>query len=913
MKRKSKSETAVDRQLTRYRAMRDFGSTAEPRGKGRHSTEQATEQALPFVIQKHEATRLHYDVRLGWKGVLKSWAVAKGPSYDPADKRLAVQVEDHPIEYGGFEGTIPKGQYGGGTVMVWDQGTWEPHGDVDQGLRDGHLKFNLRGKKLQGDWVLIRMGGKAADPAKPNWLLIKEQDKFARPGNKRAVIDELPSSVVTGRSLEQIGSDEDHVWDSSSASSKRAAGAAREAYKPVRKSAAVSARPLDPALLRSTPSEDFPGFVPPELALATRQPPETESWLHELKLDGYRIQIHVRATKSRGKLVRSTTLFTRNGLDWTHRMPEIAREAAQLPVKAALLDGEVVVVEPSGQTSFAALQAAFQEGKRERLTYFAFDLLHLDGQNLRDLPLTRRQAILAGVLKDSGEDAVIRLSEPFHVSGKEMFSKACELHAEGIVSKLATSKYSSGRGGSWLKIKCAHEQEFVIGGFTLPSKGGPGIGAILLGYYKGGKLVYAGRSGTGFAQKTGRDLRTRLEALAKKTPAFESLPAAARRNAQWVKPELVAQIAFATWTSDNLVRQASFKGLREDKAAGEVEREVTSRAAHASHAPASKMAAKVSRPAKSASGSASGPASKSAGSGSGLEGFHLTHPDKRLDDKSGLTKRELAGYYLAVAEHLLPHIADRPLSVVRCPEGTGHPCFFQKHLGRGMPDGVASVPVLDPKTNLKELYITVSSTEGLIGLAQMGVLEIHPWGSHNSSLEKPDRVIFDLDPDPSLPWKVVAESARGIRALLEKLGLQSFVKVTGGKGLHVVAPIRAEMEWPQVKAFAHAVASRMEQAQPDLFVTKMSKSVRAGKIFVDYLRNDRGATAVAPYSPRAREGVPVALPIRWKELDGTKAPDFTVAGFAKWKARLRHDPWKGMLTLSQSLTPEAMEAIAAKG
>jgi bifunctional non-homologous end joining protein LigD len=486
-----------------------------------------------------------------------------------------------------------------------------------------------------------------------------------------------------------------------------------------------------------------------------------------------------------------------------------------------------------------------------------------------------------------------------------MFSKACQLHAEGIISKLASSKYDPGRGGSWLKVKCNREQEFVIGGFTPPSKGGHGIGALLLGYYEDGKLIYAGRSGTGFTQQMQRTLRNTLDKMLDKNPPFANLPAAARRNARWVKPRLVAQIAFATWTTDNLVRQAAFKGLREDKAAEEVVREESARSAQASHLPARRVAAKVIRKPRSAPNSP--PASAP------LEGFHLTHPEKQLDETSGLTKQDLADYYLAVADHLLPHIADRPLSIVRCPEGSSGPCFLQKHIGSGLPHGVNTVPVRDRKTGATERYITVSSAEGLVGLAQMGVLEIHPWGSRNLSLEKPDRIVFDLDPDPSIPWKLLSESARSVRALLQKLGLQSFVKLTGGKGLHVVVPIHPKESWPAVKAFAHGVAARMEQADPELFITKMTKSARTGKIYLDYLRNDRGSTAVAPYSPRARAGVPVSVPLTWKELDGRKAPVFTVSGFAQWKMRLRRDPWKEMSGLDQPLTQAALEAVGANG
>ncbi|MGA9669130.1 MAG: DNA ligase D [Terracidiphilus sp.] len=902
MTKKQSPKAAVDRQLARYRAMRDFAVTAEPRGKAK----QAEKRSLPFVIHKHQASRLHYDFRLGWNGVLKSWAVAKGPSHNPEDKRLAVQVEDHPIEYGGFEGTIPKGQYGGGTVMIWDDGTWEPHGDADQGLRDGHLKFTLHGKKLQGDWVLVRMKGAAAREAKPNWLLIKERDSFARTASKPAVVEKQPDSAVTGRSLDEIAADEDHTWNSNKSSDEvvKASTAAPRQRAGGQKAVALSLE--NRQSLSHGPTEKIPRFISPQLALATREPPTTDAWLHELKLDGYRIQIHVRKTKAHGKPIRSATLLTRNGLDWTHRMPEVARAAEELPVEAALLDGEVVVLEPSGQSSFAGLQAAFQEGRQDRLIYFAFDLLHLDGHNLRKFPLTRRKQMLTELLKGFDEDGAIRLSESFHVSGSEMFAKACKLDAEGIVSKLASSPYKSGRDGSWLKIKCSRQQELVIGGFTLPSKGGAGIGALLLGYYekgkasKPGKLVYAGRSGTGFTQKTHRMLREQLNKLLIKDSPFAVVPQEARRDAQWVRPEMVAEVAFATWTADNLVRQAAFKGVREDKDAREVVREETGHPAHASHAPARKVAAKVIRQA------GSGPKSAD------LENYHLTHPEKQLDATTGLTKQELAAYYVAVAEHLLPHIADRPLSIVRCPEGSDKVCFFQKHVGSGLPESIDTVPVRDRKTGATEKYITVSSTEGLVGLAQMGVLELHPWGSRNESLDKPDRIIFDLDPDSSIRWDVLAESAQGFRTLLEKLGLQSFVKLTGGKGLHVVVPIRAEHPWPEIKTFAHDVANLVQQTRPELFITKMTKSARAGKIYLDYLRNDRGSTAVAPYSPRARAGVPVALPMSWKELDGHQAPAFSVAGFMQWKTRLAHYPWKEMSRLDQSLSDSALRAVRAK-
>jgi len=900
---RSGASDAVDKQLARYRAMRDFHLTAEPSGKksGKASPKSGS---LPFVIQKHAATRLHYDFRLGWHGVLKSWAVTKGPSYYPGDKRLAVQVEDHPMEYGGFEGTIPKGQYGGGTVMVWDQGTWEPLGDVDEGLRRGNLKFTLHGTKLKGNWVLVRMHGKEAEEKKPNWLLIKEHDSFERSSSAPAITDEAPSSVVTKRSLEQIAASEDHVWNSSDRNQ-----ADKDTKSTGRKQPEMRAQKrekVDDELLRDVPREAEPKFISPQLALQASSAPEGDDWIHELKLDGYRIQIQIKAGGKKSKSSSKAKLLTRNGLDWTHRMPEIASRAEKLGLHSAILDGEVVVLDAKGRTDFADLQAAFQNGADKPLTYFAFDLLHLDGRNLRNLPLQERKKLLAEVLSVSSDGGVIRLSEHMQAQGDEVFRKACQLGAEGIVSKLLSAPYRSGRGSTWLKVKCIHEQEFVIGGFTPPSKGGHGIGAVLLGYYEGGKLRYAGRAGTGFTQKSQSIVRKQLDKLLQKSPPFTQIPAEARRQAQWVKPVLVAQIAFATWTRDNLLRQAVFKGLREDKIASEVRREEASEPGRKS----TKTPKNAQSPAKHPRGE--GQTTKVGQRPQAVKDMRLTHPEKIMDADSGLTKQALAEYYMAVSAHILPHIARRPLSVVRCPEGSGKPCFFQKHIGKGMPPGVDSVPVPDPKTGNKEQYLTLSTSEGLVGLTQMGVMEIHPWGSHNDDLEKPDQLIFDLDPDGAIDWKTLAETARKFKSLLKKLGLESFLKSTGGKGLHVVAPIRADHTWPVIKSFAHAFVQRMEQSNPDLYLTKMSKAARKGKIYLDYLRNDRGATAVAPYSSRARAGVPVAVPLNWRELSDAKKPEFHVADFDKWKGRLRRDPWNKMLDVRQHLTAHAILAIESK-
>jgi bifunctional non-homologous end joining protein LigD len=886
------SSDVVDEQLARYRSMRDFGVTAEPAGK----TKGGTKASLPFCIQKHAASHLHYDFRLGWNGVLKSWACAKGPSYNVKDKRLAVQVEDHPIEYGGFEGIIPAGQYGGGTVMLWDQGTWEPqdgHTDVDAGLRDGNLKFVLHGTKMKGKWALIRMGGKAAQEKKPNWLLIKEHDDFERGPDEPTVTDEENRSVVTGRTMEEIAGQEDHVWNSKDTQSgpkawyrkdtkAPSAAALVEDAKPKKKQAAKVAGPvLD---LKGLPTEAQPGFVKPQLAQSSEEAPEGDGWLHELKLDGYRMQ----ARKSGGKV----QMLTRSGLDWTARMPSIAAAVAALPAETMTLDGEAVVLAEDGTTNFADLQASFQDGAKNPLTYFAFDLLHLDGHNTRGLPLKERKAMLAELL--AGADPVhLRLSEHLEAGGTAMFHKACELRAEGIISKRASGKYVEGRSADWLKMKCLHEQEFVVGGFTLPSNGSAGVGALLLGYYVGKKLIYAGRSGTGFTQKSSKVIRQKLEELRAETVPFEKPPAEARRGAIWLKPEVVAQVRFATWTAENQLRQAAFLGIREDKDASEVVKET------AGPAP------------KRAKGSASHrvPAAKAA---LVLEKapVRLTHPEKMLDASTGVTKQMLADYLWVAAGRILPHIAGRPLSLVRLPDGVGGEQFFQKHVTKMLPKGVGCVDVPNTKTGVLEPYITVDNREALASLAQMSTMEIHPWGSKNDDLERPDRLVIDLDPDESLGWPVVCEAAVEVRDLLRELGLESFVKTTGGKGLHVVFAVEPDLEWSAVKDFAHAVVNRIERQNPKLYLTKMTKAARVGKIYLDYLRNERGATAVAPYSTRARAGVGVAMPLEWGELGGKARPVFELAKFGEWSGRLEGvDPWAGLGKKKQRITAKALGAV----
>ena len=884
--------------------MRHFNVTREPSGHKVRASKKEAE--LPFVIQKHAATRLHYDFRLGWNGVLKSWAVTKGPSYFPGDKRLAMEVEDHPMEYGGFEGIIPKGQYGGGTVMLWDRGTWEPHVDVDEGLRKGSLKFAMHGEKMHGNWALVRMHprpGQRAD--KPAWLLIKEHDRFERSQDETPITEKATRSVLTKRDMDAIARAEDRVWQSNRGAADGKGGE-------------VKGRPKKAAErdwskeLRGAPKESPPKFISPQLAQIAKAPPIGESWMHEIKLDGYRIQARIDGKK------RTVQLLTRNGLDWTHRMKDVADAALRLPVKSALLDGEVVVLTDDGVSSFAELQASFQEPEKRSLTYFVFDLLHLDGHNLRGLPLSRRKQILERVLAESsipesGEEPTIQFSRHLEGDGKAIFDKACELGTEGIVSKRADGAYSEGRSGSWQKVKCYREQELVIGGFTLPTNGIHGVGALLLGYYRDGKLIFAGKTGTGFTQKTHKLMRDKLEKLRREKTPFAKIPREVMRDVIWVKPELVVQVNFTTWTADHLVRQASFKGLREDKPAKsvvleEVEREAKTSAGKKVRATSAHKRSSATSPRASAALRAAVPkraavrkrASKSPASETrGELPIKLSHPDKVLDASTGVTKEQLARYYWEVSETMLPYVAARPLTLVRCVEGSGKPCFYQKHRNQ-MVQGLDSVDVVNRKTGAHEPYITLYTREALVQLAQIGVLEVHPWGSRNESLNKPDRIVIDLDPDPSIDWPTVAASAREVRKRLQALGLKSFVKTTGGKGLHVVVPIRPEHEWPAVKQFTHEFVLGMERDNPRQFLTKMSKAARVGKIFLDYLRNDWNATAVAPYSPRARTGLPVAAPLSWNEL-GEAPPRFLVADFGAWRTRLRRDPWKEMLKVDQQL------------
>jgi len=856
-------QNAAQKALTRYREKRDFTQTAEPSGA---EPVKAKGDGF-FVVQKHAATRLHYDFRLALDGVLKSWAVTKGPSLDPHDKRLAVEVEDHPVAYGDFEGTIPEGQYGGGTVMLWDHGGWEPIGDAKAGLKKGELKFILHGERLKGHWVLVRMGGKAAQEKRNNWLLINERDDEVREGGK-PLIESAVTSVTTGRSMDEIAGEHDRIWHSN-----RPADEQPEAAEP--KPKAKSAKPRGKAPL--------PDFIPPQLATRVARPPAGKDWLHEIKFDGYRVLARIDDG--------AVTLLTRRGHDWTNRFGPVARVLAKLDVRQALIDGEVVVMTDTGVTDFGRLQATLAGEARYDMSLQAFDLLHLDGEDLTGKHLIDRKKLLQPLIEELGAQSTIFYSDHIENLGDKVFAQACQLALEGVVSKRRDAPYRSGRSESWVKSKCIERQEFVIAGYSKSSVAGKGLGSLLLAYYSGKELVYAGRVGTGFNETSVKAIRAALDTVERDTPPFAKWPPGAGRDITWVEPSLVCEVEFLNWTEDGVLRHASFKGLREDKTA----REVTIERPKPAAAPKSRSKTMAETAKPSAEGEKA------------LAKITLTHPERVLDPDSGLTKRGLAEYLALVADRMLPHITGRPISFVRCPGGTAKACFYQKHIETKLPPGIGSVTIKEKEGTGD--YLTIDNAEGLIGLAQMGVLEVHPWGSRADDVDKPDRLIFDFDPAPDVPFTWVIEAALAMRERLNALGLESFLKTTGGKGLHVVAPFKREHDWPTVKEFARAVATATA-AESDRYVTVMTKAKRTGKIFIDFFRNDRGATAVAPYSTRARAGAPVATPLDWREATPALSPGhFTVETMPRRLAQLAEDPWAGMLTSKQAIGKAALRAM----
>ncbi|WP_075293171.1 DNA ligase D [Pararhizobium arenae] len=872
--------------LSTYKQKRDFQKTQEPSGVAKLKPSHRKR----FVIQKHDATRLHYDLRLELDGVFKSWAVTKGPSLDPNDKRLAVEVEDHPLDYGDFEGTIPKGQYGGGTVMLWDRGYWEPDGNKtpEQALAKGDFKFTLEGERLHGSFVLVRMRNNRDGGKRINWLLIKHHDDFSVEEDGAAVLEENATSVASGRTMEAIAAGKgrkpkpfmvqsgniqaDAVWGNNQ-------GFAAEEPKAESK----SERRSGPAKSAKPPKSAIPDFVAPQLCETLERPPSSEGWIHEIKFDGYRIQARI--------VNGDVTLKTRKGLNWTEKYPAIATSAANLP--DAIIDGEICALDENGVPDFAALQAALSEGETDALVFFVFDLLFEGDEDLRQLPLTERKERLQKLLEDAGEDPRLRFVEHFQTGGDAVLKSACKLSLEGIVSKQAQAPYQSGRTETWAKSKCRAGHEVVIGAYA---KTNGKFRSLLVGVNRGNHFVYVGRVGTGYGAKKVDTILPRLRELETSKSPFTGIGAPKRDpDVVWVKPDLVAEIQFAGWTADGLVRQAAFKGLREDKPAAEVEAEKPAPPTIITETP-TPTRTKTVRQARGKNAKAE------------VMGVVISSPDKVLwpdaTDGEPVTKEDLARYHEIIGPWLIHHIKGRPCSIIRTPDGIGGEQFFQRHAMPGTSNLLKLVKVFGDK----KPYLQIDRVEGLAAIAQIGGVELHPWNCEPGQPEVPGRLVFDLDPGPEVPFSTVVEAAREMRDRLEELGLVSFCKTTGGKGLHVVTPLAVtkskKLSWREAKGFAHDVCLQMARENPELYLIKMAKNQRNGRIFLDYLRNDRMATAVAPLSPRARPGAPVSMPLTWsqvkRDLDPKRFTLRTVPGLLA-KTSAWQDYCDGQRSLEQAI------------
>ncbi len=826
--------------LATYRKKRNFQRTPEPAAGGEPGV-----GALRYVMQKHWARQLHYDLRLELDGAMKSWAVPKGPSFDPGEKRAAFAVEDHPIAYNTFEGEIPPGEYGAGKVMVWDRGYWLPVGDPTDGYRKGKLKFEILGHKLKGRWTLVRLHGRDGDKAPP-WLLIKERDGLERPAAEFSVVDEMPDSVA--------------AWP-------------------------AVARPMPPRRagrgganlsLAAAPKAALPARLAPQLATLAEAPPtDAAQWQWELKFDGYRLLARVAGADVR--------LLTRRGNDWTARMPDLAQAIRQLPLRSGWLDGEVLLMDAEGRPDFQALQNAFDTSATQSLVYYVFDAPFAEGHDLRAWPLEKRREWLRSLVAGSPTDRV-RFSEAFEARPTDLVAAACALGFEGVIGKRKAAGYAPRRTTDWIKLKCNHRQEFVIGGFTDPRGSRTGLGSLLLGVHDArGKLQYAGNVGTGFGTRTLAALRERLDPLITRQAPFAK-PDTIPYQAHWVRPVLVAEVSFAEWTQEDRIRHSVFRGLRDDKPATAIIREEPAAMPRAKTRPTTRRgkAAPATTPALPAS-------------------LHVTHPDRVIDPSTGCTKRDLVHHYPKVASVMMEHLKGRPVSLVRAPEGVKGELFFQKHLNTGALSGFETLdPSLDPD---HPPLLAVARMAGLASGAQMNVVEFHTWNARKDRIDRPDRMTFDLDPGKGVAWDQMLEAAHLVHVLLDELGLPAFLKTSGGKGLHVVVPIQRRYEWDDVKGFSHAVVQHLAHTIPQRFVARSGPRNRVGKIFADYLRNGFGATTVSAWSARARPGMGVSVPVAWSELNTlTSGAHWTVHNVAE-RLSVGNGPWEGYAQAAAALTP----------
>ncbi|MCP1501127.1 bifunctional non-homologous end joining protein LigD [Pseudomonas migulae] len=860
----------MNKNLDDYNRMRDFSATSEPAAK-RSAKKAAKDHALQYCIQKHDASRLHYDFRLELDGALKSWAVPKGPSLDPKVKRLAVHVEDHPIDYATFEGSIPEGHYGAGDVIVWDRGVWIPQEDPATAYAKGKLKFELQGEKLGGLWNLVRthMPGK-----QEQWFLIKHQDSAAKPESDYDVVAAEPDSVLSDRTI---------VAKKSKAADKP---------KPIKKPARKVAEKKQSAQLTGAHKAKLPDLIKPELATLVEKAPDGE-WSYEIKFDGYRIMARI----DHGEV----KLFTRNGHDWTHKLPKQAEALASLQLESAWLDGEMVVANEQGVPDFQALQNAFDSGRSGNILYYLFDMPYLNGVDLREVPVEERRVALATVLKPN-EEPLLRFSDAFAEEPDALLNSACQMRMEGLIGKRLGSPYVSRRSSDWIKLKCKHRQEFVVVGYTDPKGSRNAFGALLLGLHDrdSGKLCYAGKVGTGFNETTLKSIYEQLKPLQTKKPSVVNPPTGFdAKGVHWLKPVLLAEIAFAEMTKEGSVRHAVFHGLRDDKPAEDITEErpkVVKK--NTAEKPASRQKKASEKP-------ASAPSQLGLGEGK----VRITHPDRVIDASSGTTKVQLAEYYARVAEWILPELKDRPVALVRAPDGIAGELFFQKNAERLAIPGITT---LDKELTGQPIMI-INSAEALIGAVQMSTVELHTWNATSDNLDKPDRFVLDLDPDPALPWKSMVEATQLTLSVLDELGLKAFLKTSGGKGIHLVVPLTRKLGWDEVKDFSHAIVSHMAKLLPERFSAVSGPKNRVGRIFIDYLRNGLGATTICAYAARTREGLPVSVPIFREEVAGLKGGNqWNIHTVHERLAEVGDEPWADLKKTKQAITAEMRRRVGMK-